>query len=109
MKACNKAGTGCGGCIPLVKDLINDTMKSMGKVVKTVLCEHFAYSRQELFDLIKLQEIKSFDQALDQLGKGCGCEVCKPAIASILASTWNEIILKHAQVQDTNDKFLANI
>lgn len=109
MKACNKAGTGCGGCVPLVKDLINDTMKSMGKVVKTVLCEHFAYSRQELYDIVKIQEIKTFDQALDQVGKGCGCEVCKPAIASILASTWNEMILKHAPLQDTNDKFLANI
>ncbi|MDB5258229.1 MAG: nirB [Chitinophagaceae bacterium] len=109
MKACNKAGTGCGGCVPMVKDLINDTMKSMGKVIKTVLCEHFSYSRQELYDLVRIQEIKTFDQALDQLGKGCGCEVCKPAIASILASTWNEMILKHAPLQDTNDKFLANI
>jgi len=109
MKACNKAGTGCGGCIPLVKDLINDTMKNMGKVVKMVLCEHFSYSRQELYDLIKMHEIKTFDDAIDQVGKGCGCETCKPAIASILASTWNEMILKHAPLQDTNDKFLANI
>lgn len=109
MKACNKSGTGCGGCVPMVKDLINDTMRSMGKVIKTVLCEHFSYSRQELYDLVRIQEIKTFDQALDQLGRGCGCEICKPAIASILSSTWNEMILKHAPLQDTNDKFLANI
>jgi NAD(P)H-dependent nitrite reductase small subunit len=38
-----------------------------------------------------------------------GCEVCKPAVASILASLWNEPILKQDTIQDTNDRFLANI
>ncbi len=109
IKKCTKAGTGCGGCIPMVKDLLSFTMKAQGKYVRNVLCEHFQYSRQELFDLIKIQEIKTYDQALDLLGKGDGCEVCKPAIASILASLWNELILKQDTIQDSNDRFLANI
>ncbi|MDX2196489.1 MAG: nitrite reductase large subunit NirB [Cytophagales bacterium] len=109
MKQCTKAGTGCGGCAPMVKDLIISTMKAEGKYVKTVICEHYNYSRQELFDLIKINKIKTYDDALDMLGKGDGCEVCKPAVASILASLWNENILKHATIQDSNDRFLANI
>ncbi len=111
IKKCTKAGTGCGGCVPMVKDLMLHTMKSQGKYVRNVLCEHFNYSRQEMFDLVKLHEIKSYDEVLDKLGKGDGCELCKPAVVSILASLWGEMILKKGNdtAQDSNDRFLANI
>jgi nitrite reductase (NADH) large subunit len=109
IKKCTKAGTGCGGCVPMVKDLIQGSMKKMGRVVRNVLCEHFDHTRQEMFDLIKIKKIKTYDDALDTLGKGHGCEVCKPAVASILASLWNEPIQKQATIQDSNDRFLGNI
>ncbi len=111
IKKCTKAGTGCGGCIPMVKDLMLYTMKAQGKIVRTVLCEHFNYSRQELFDLVKIKKIKTYDEVLSELGTGDGCELCKPPVASILASLWNENILKKGNdtAQDSNDRFLANI
>ncbi len=111
IKKCTKAGTGCGGCVPMVKDLMVHTMKTQGKVVRNVLCEHFDYSRQELFDLIKLNDLRTYDAVLDKFGKGDGCELCKPPVASILASLWNEVILKKGNdtAQDSNDRFLANI
>jgi len=111
IKKCTRAGTGCGGCVPMLKDLMVHTMKSQGKYIRNVLCEHFSYSRQELYDLIKLKEIKSYDAALDEIGHGDGCEVCKPAISSIMASLWNEMILKKGNdtAQDSNDRYLANI
>ncbi len=109
MKKGTKAGTGCGGCVPMLKDLINGTLKENGKYIKNVLCEHFDYSRQELLDLIRINHIKTYDQVLDTFGKGDGCEVCKPAIASILSGLWNELILKQDTIQDSNDRFLANI
>ena len=111
IKKCTKAGTGCGGCIPMVKDLMVYTMKAEGKYVRNVLCEHFNYSRQEMFDLVKLHELKSYDEVLDKLGNGDGCELCKPPVASILASLWGEMILKKGNdtAQDSNDRFLANI
>ncbi|TDX01004.1 nitrite reductase large subunit NirB [Dinghuibacter silviterrae] len=109
MKKCTKAGTGCGGCVPMVKDLLTGTMKAEGMYVKTTLCEHFDYSRQELLDLVRLNEVKTYDEVLDQFGRGDGCEVCKPAVASILASLWNDLILKEDTIQDSNDRFLANI
>ncbi len=111
IKKCTKAGTGCGGCVPMVKDLVLHTMKAQGKYVRNVLCEHFNYSRQELFDLVKLHQLKSYDEVLNTLGKGDGCELCKPPVASILASLWNENILTkgNATAQDSNDRFLANI
>ena len=109
LKKCTKAGTGCGGCIPLVKDLIAGTMKANGQYVKNVICEHFDYSRQELFDMVKINKLKNYDLVLDHFGKGDGCEVCKPAVASILSSLWNDVIVKQDTIQDSNDRYLANI
>ena len=109
IKKCTGAGTGCGGCIPLVKDLIIGVMNANGLYVKNVLCEHFDHSRQELLDLIKINKVITFDETLDQFGKGDGCEVCKPAVASILSGLWNDIVVKQAPIQDSNDRYLANI
>jgi nitrite reductase (NADH) large subunit len=73
--------------------------------------KHFAHSRTELFAIIKIKELKTFADVVEHCGRGQGCEVCKPAIASILASLWNDLILDdpNATLQDTNDRFLANI
>jgi nitrite reductase (NADH) large subunit len=111
IKKCTKAGTGCGGCVPMLKDLMLSSMAIQGKYVRNVLCEHFDKSRQELFDLAKIHTLKTYDKVLDKLGRGHGCEVCKPAIVSILASLWNDMPLKrgNATAQDSNDRFLANI
>ena len=111
LKQCTNAGTGCGGCVPLVKDVLRSELKKAGIEVKNHLCEHFAYSRQELYHLIQVGHIKSFDSLLAQYGTGYGCEVCTPTVASMLASAWNEYVLDvpHVGLQDTNDAFLANI
>ena len=109
VKKCTKAGTGCGGCLPMVKDLVTGAMKAGGMYVKTVICEHFDHSRQELLDLVHLNGIRTYDETLDRFGKGDGCEICKPVVASILASLWNDLILRQDTIQDSNDRFLANI
>lgn len=110
VKKCTSAGTGCGGCVPLVTTIMKSEMKKMGLTVKNDICEHFAYSRQELYSLVRFHKIKTFADLISQFGTGLGCEVCKPAVTSMLAATWNEHILEqsHAGLQDTNDRFLAN-
>ena len=109
LKDATRAGTGCGGCIPLVTDILNAELAAQGLEVNTHLCEHFSYSRQELFQIVKINRIKRYDDLLARYGQGYGCEICKPAVASILASTWNDLILEQEELQDTNDRFLANI
>ncbi len=109
VKASCKAGSGCGGCVPMVKDIIAATKKSMGIMVRNTICEHFDYTRQELFSLIKVNNLTNYNQILDKHGKGNGCEICKPALASILASIYNEFILKQDTIQDSNDRYLANL
>ncbi|PZX53180.1 nitrite reductase large subunit NirB [Algoriphagus chordae] len=104
-----KASSSCGGCKPMVTDLVSATLKSMGQEVKETICEHFEYSRQEMYDLVKLHSIMNFDEALDRHGKGHGCESCKPVLASIFASIYMETANRQAPIQDSNDRFLANI
>jgi nitrite reductase (NADH) large subunit len=111
IKAKTKAGTGCGGCVPLVADILKAEQRAAGQVVREQLCEHFAFSRQELFQIVLVKGFRTFHELLASHGSGNGCEICKPAVASILASLHNEMILKseHATLQDTNDRYLANI
>ncbi|HZE11006.1 MAG TPA: nitrite reductase large subunit NirB [Burkholderiales bacterium] len=111
LKKATKASTTCGGCGPLVKQILDCELKKRGVDVKNHLCEHFDYSRQELFHLIRIGKLMSFDAVVAKHGRGRGCDICKPALASIFASCWNEMILKpaHAPLQDTNDHFLANL
>ena len=111
VKACTKAGTGCGGCVPLVTELLKDELRKAGVEVSNRICEHFAYSRQELFDIVRVHRITSFSEVLASHGTGLGCEICKPAVASMLASLGNGYILdgEQATLQDTNDHFLANL
>lgn len=111
IKAETKAGTGCGGCIPLVTQILNLELTKQGIEVSHALCEHFKYSRQELYHLIRVEGLKSFNEIIAKHGKGYGCEICKPAIGSLLASCWNDYILKPQLIplQDSNDIFLGNI
>ncbi|MEM8497894.1 MAG: nitrite reductase large subunit NirB [Pseudomonadota bacterium] len=111
VKSDTQASTGCGGCAALLKSIVDDEMLSRGMTVNTDICEHFPYTRQDLFNLIKVGEIRSFDALIEQHGRGLGCDICKPAVASILASLWNEHVLQpeHAPLQDTNDRYMANI
>lgn len=107
LKDCTKAGTSCGSCIPLLKDLLI----AEGVEQSKALCEHFAQSRAELFQIIQVTGIRTFSELLERFGVGHGCDICKPTVASILASTGSEHILEGEQagLQDSNDHFLANI
>lgn len=111
LKAETKAATGCGGCSALLKSVLDAELKKHGVEINTDLCEHFPHTRQDLYHLIRVGQIRTFDALLNKHGRGLGCEVCKQAVGSILASQWNEYILEkpHIGLQDTNDSFLANM
>ncbi|WP_295522683.1 nitrite reductase large subunit NirB [uncultured Pseudacidovorax sp.] len=111
LKACTKAGATCGGCVPLVTQVMKAEMSRRGLAVNNHLCEHFPHSRQELYHLVRVGGIKTFDELLARHGQGLGCDICKPTAASILASCWNDFVLKPelAKLQDSNDYFLGNI
>ncbi|MDQ0377209.1 nitrite reductase large subunit NirB [Amycolatopsis thermophila] len=112
IKGCTKAGTTCGSCVPMLAKLLD----ACGVEQSTALCEHFAHSRQELFQIISATRLTTFGELIAKHGTGSGCEICKPAVASILATldtTHREgghvLSGEQAALQDTNDHFLANM
>ena len=114
LKSCTKSGTGCGGCIPLMDNIFKAEMKALGNEVSNNICPHFAYSRADLFSVIRVKQIDNFDAIMRAYGKNpesIGCEICKPCIASIISSIFNPLIMNTDvnHLQDTNDRFLANI
>ena len=111
IKDATKAATGCGGCSALVTQVMNSELEKLGVEVNTDLCEHFAYTRQDLYNIIRLEKIKSFKELIDKYGKGHGCDICKPTVGSLLATCWNDYILEKPLhgLQDTNDYFMGNM
>lgn len=108
--SCTKAGTGCGGCKPMVADLTNATLKSLGIEVKDSICEHFDFNRQDLYKIIEVKRYQKFNEVLDNHGNGGhGCELCKPLVASLMATIHADTANKEYAIQDSNDRFLANI
>ncbi|WP_370940239.1 nitrite reductase large subunit NirB [Amycolatopsis sp. cg13] len=107
LKACTRAGTSCGSCVPMLAKLLN----ACGVEQSKALCEHFTQSRAELFEIIRATQMTTFSEVVSRYGTGTGCAVCKPAVASILATLGNGHILggEQASLQDTNDRFLANM
>lgn len=114
LKSKTKAGTGCGGCMPLVESIFNSEMKAVGHEITASLCPHFTYTRADLYNIIKVKQLKYLRDVMKEAGKypdSLGCEVCKPVIASIFSSLWNPHVMDtqlHG-LQDTNDRFLGNI
>ena len=111
LKADTKAATGCGGCAALLKSVLDCELEKSGIEVNTDICEHFSHTRQDIYNLVMVEEIKTFDELIDKHGRGRGCDVCRQAVGSVLASYWNEYVLEnnHLSLQDTNDTFLANM
>jgi nitrite reductase (NADH) large subunit len=44
-------------------------MASMGQTVSKSLCEHFAYSREELYNIVKIKGYKTFNEVLHNHGE----------------------------------------
>ncbi|SDY38883.1 nitrite reductase large subunit NirB [Herbiconiux ginsengi] len=111
LKTCTRAGTQCGSCVPLVKKLLETELVKAGKTVSKALCEHVALSRSELFESVRVLGLRSADEVMRRFGTGLGCDVCKPVIASVLASQTSGYILDDGAgpLQDTNDRALANM
>ncbi|HEY3849911.1 MAG TPA: nitrite reductase large subunit NirB [Steroidobacteraceae bacterium] len=111
LKQCTKAAGSCGGCAPLVARILKAELAGRGVAVDNRLCEHFDYSRQELHHLVRIGGLRTFEELRAKHGRGLGCDICKPAAASILASCWNGYVLAvdKAPLQDSNDHYLANI
>jgi nitrite reductase (NADH) large subunit len=107
LKGCTLAGANCGSCVPLLKTMLTEG----GVELPAGICEHFGHSRAQLFDIVRVADIATFTELIERHGTGRGCDICKPVVASILASLDRGHVLdgEQAALQDTNDHFLANL
>ncbi|MEU5279805.1 nitrite reductase large subunit NirB [Streptomyces asoensis] len=121
VKKCTKAGTGCGSCVKVLGQLVTAELEANGVEVDKGLCGCFSQTREELYEIVLALRINTYQDLLDRYGRdgargGDGCEVCKPAVGSIIASLAPTIgasgyVLdgEQAALQDSNDHFLANL
>ena len=79
--------------MPLLKQLL----EAEGVEQSKALCEHFTQSRAELFEIVVATGIRTFSGLIERFGTGKGCDICKPVVASILASTSSDHILDGEQ------------
>ncbi|MDD7944169.1 nitrite reductase large subunit NirB [Microbacterium sp. NE2HP2] len=111
VKACTKAGAACGSCVPMIKKLVGAELAKSGATVSNALCEHFDLSRRQLFDAVRVSGLTTFSAVIERFGSGRGCDICKPALASILSTLTGRHVLdgENATLQDTNDHVMANM
>lgn len=112
VKGCTKAGATCGSCILMVKKVVGQELTKLGETVSNVLCEHFDMSRRQLFDAVRVSGLTTFSSVIERFGRGRGCDICKPALASILAVLVEKSHVldgENATLQDTNDHVMANL
>ncbi|MDN8548006.1 nitrite reductase large subunit NirB [Microbacterium sp. NM3R9] len=111
VKACTKAGAACGSCVPMIKKLVGAELAKSGATVSNALCEHFDLSRRQLFDAVRVSGLTTFSGVIERFGTGRGCDICKPALASILSTLTGRHVLdgENATLQDTNDHVMANM
>ncbi|MBD8024472.1 nitrite reductase large subunit [Microbacterium sp. Sa1CUA4] len=111
IKACTKAGAACGSCVTMVKKIVGAELAKSGAALSNALCEHFDMSRRQLFDAVRVSGLRTFSAVIDRFGAGRGCDICKPALASILSTLVRAHVLEgeNATLQDTNDHVMANL
>jgi nitrite reductase (NADH) large subunit len=111
VKACTKAGAACGSCVMMVKKIVGAELAKSGASLSTALCEHFEFSRRQLFDAVRVSGLTTFSAVIERFGTGRGCDICKPALASILSTLVGAHVLEgeNATLQDTNDHVMANL
>ncbi|WP_369169185.1 nitrite reductase large subunit NirB [Streptomyces sp. R28] len=121
VKKCTKAGTTCGSCVKVLGQLVNAELEASGVEVDKGLCGCFSQTREELYEIVLALRINTYQDLLDRYGRdgakgGDGCEICKPAVGSIIASLAPTIGVsgyvldgEQASLQDSNDHFLANL
>jgi nitrite reductase (NADH) large subunit len=112
VKGCTGASRSCGGCKPLVEDLLKCTLGDQFKAVeKEPICSCTHFSRDEVVEAIKskkLTTVKEVLHVLDWENKD-GCSKCRPALNYYLGMVWPE---DHEEEHDSrfiNERFHANI
>jgi nitrite reductase (NADH) large subunit len=112
IKACTKASGSCGGCKPLVADLLAYTLGADGvKTVKEGICGCTTHSRDEVVAAIRSMELTTSKEVMNVLewSHPEGCSKCRPALNYYLGMAWPVEHEEERESRFVNERNHANI
>ncbi|HTG68183.1 MAG TPA: nitrite reductase large subunit NirB [Candidatus Udaeobacter sp.] len=112
IKACTKASASCGGCKPLIADVLTYVVGADGvKTVKEGICGCTTLSRDEVVDGIREMRLTTSKEVMHVLNWNNpeGCSKCRPALNYYLGMVWPEEHEDERESRFVNERNHANI
>jgi len=108
VRACTRAGTGCGGCMPLVRELVaGETGESAAE--PAYLCPCRGLTREAIVDVMGERGIRSASELAEACGAGRDCGACKPGLAYLVSLVNDNRHDEEGHARFINDRVHANI
>ncbi len=112
VKDCTKASRSCGGCGPLVDELLMAVHGADHRPDKHVkpLCKCTTYSRDEVVKQIRDKHLTHAREVMHVLGwESEGCNYCRPALNYFVKMLWPKEHLDDPNCRIANERNHANI
>ncbi|BCJ85192.1 nitrite reductase large subunit NirB [Effusibacillus dendaii] len=112
VKQCTSASRSCGGCKPLVANLLESVLGDSVVVSrKEPICGCTTLSREELVAEIKEKQLTTVKEVMFVLGwkETEGCSKCRPAVNYYLNMIWPEEHEDERESRFVNERMHANI
>ncbi|CAN7537575.1 nitrite reductase large subunit NirB [Paenibacillus sp. LjRoot153] len=112
IKACTKASASCGGCKPLVADVLTYVLGADGvKTVKEGICGCTTLGRDEVVEAIRTMQLTTTKEVMNVLewSNTEGCSKCRPALNYYLGMVWPEEHEDERESRFVNERNHANI
>ncbi|MBA3300697.1 MAG: NAD(P)/FAD-dependent oxidoreductase [Thermoleophilaceae bacterium] len=106
--ALTRAGTGCGSCKPMVKEVVSFATGGAAEE-PAYLCPCMRQTREQLALRIRADEHESVSEVAAACGTGRECGQCKPALAYLVSEINANRHREERQARFINDRVHANI
>ena len=112
IKACTKASGSCGGCKPLIADVLTYVLGADGvKTTQEGICGCTTLGRDEVVEAIQRMRLTSSREVMNVLewSNPEGCSKCRPALNYYLGMAWPEEHEEERESRFVNERNHANI
>ncbi|RJG23976.1 nitrite reductase large subunit NirB [Paenibacillus thiaminolyticus] len=113
VKACTGASRSCGGCKPLVEQLLQHALGDgfEAGAIKQGICGCTEHSRDEIVAAVREQGLLTVQEVMVALEwkQPEGCSKCRPALNYYLGMIWPESYLDEKSSRFVNERMNANI
>jgi nitrite reductase (NADH) large subunit len=106
--AVTRAGTGCGSCKPLVKEIVLD-VTGAEEEEPAYLCPCLKQTREEIAACVRTDGHEAVSDVAAACGTGRKCGACKPALAYLVSEINGNRHREERHARFINDRVHANI